>query len=322
MHPNHEHAIASVEDPERRRRRLGDRAARAACRSWCCAVTRRSARSRAGIAPRVAPDLALLPGVEIETGLGFWQVIETPGHAPSHVCLYQPERRILISGDHLLGRISLYFDSAGPRTPSASSCARSTRSRRSTPRLCLAGHARPFTDVGGAHRGQPRAGRSSASPRRRSAIEGTPLTAYEVVPYVHGRDRSPPPDGCWRRRSATCATSRRSAPPGASPATPSAGSSQGPPPRSRRISGCVPDAKERAAARGCGSRRHDGATTPTHPPKAATTHELHRREQHPGLRPATGRAAGQRQHVLRAHLDDEQHHLPGRARLPRAAQSA
>jgi len=26
------------------------------------------------------------------------------------VCLFQPERRLLISGDHLLGRISLYYD--------------------------------------------------------------------------------------------------------------------------------------------------------------------------------------------------------------------
>ena len=37
-------------------------------------------------------------------------VHETPGHAPSHVVLHQPERRLLISGDHVLGRISLYFD--------------------------------------------------------------------------------------------------------------------------------------------------------------------------------------------------------------------
>ena len=35
---------------------------------------------------------------------------ETPGHAPSHVVLHQPERRLLLSGDHVLGRISLYFD--------------------------------------------------------------------------------------------------------------------------------------------------------------------------------------------------------------------
>ena len=46
----------------------------------------------------------------IETDVGRVEVVETPGHAPSHVCLHQPERRLLISGDHLLGRVSQYFD--------------------------------------------------------------------------------------------------------------------------------------------------------------------------------------------------------------------
>ena len=46
----------------------------------------------------------------IETDAGTWHVVETPGHAPSHVCLHQPEQRLLISGDHLLGRVSQYFD--------------------------------------------------------------------------------------------------------------------------------------------------------------------------------------------------------------------
>ena len=57
-----------------------------------------------------APDRELVPGVEVETDVGTWQVIETPGHAPSHVCLHQPERRLLLSGDHLLGRTVLFFD--------------------------------------------------------------------------------------------------------------------------------------------------------------------------------------------------------------------
>ena len=51
-----------------------------------------------------------MPGVEVETDLGIWQVYETPGHAPSHVVLHQPERELLLSGDHLLGRVSLYYD--------------------------------------------------------------------------------------------------------------------------------------------------------------------------------------------------------------------
>ena len=76
-------------------------------------------------------------------------MIETPGHAPSHVCLYQPERRILISGDHLLGRISLYYDYGWTPDP-VGEFLRSldaVEALRPAPRLCLAGHARPFTDV-------------------------------------------------------------------------------------------------------------------------------------------------------------------------------
>ena len=63
-----------------------------------------------GIARVIEPARPLVPGVEIETDLGIWTVHETPGHAPSHVCLFQAERRLLISGDHVLGRISLFFD--------------------------------------------------------------------------------------------------------------------------------------------------------------------------------------------------------------------
>src|SRR5204863_7139695 len=63
-----------------------------------------------GVAKVIEPDRDLVPGVEIGTDLGPWQVYETPGHAPSHVCLHQPDRGLLISGDHLLGRVSLYYD--------------------------------------------------------------------------------------------------------------------------------------------------------------------------------------------------------------------
>ena len=78
-------------------------------------------RRRFGIAEIVMPDRELLPGVEVDTDLGTWQVHETPGHAPSHVVLHQPERGLLLSGDHLLGRVSLYYDSATRPTRPASS---------------------------------------------------------------------------------------------------------------------------------------------------------------------------------------------------------
>ena len=119
-------------------------------------------------------------------------MIETPGHAPSHVCLFQPERRILISGDHLLGRISLYYDYGWTPDP-VGEFLRSldaVEALRPAPRLCLAGHARPFTDV----QAHIEANRELVAQRVGAtavAIESQPLTAYEVVPLVHGERRGP-----------------------------------------------------------------------------------------------------------------------------------
>jgi hypothetical protein len=58
---------------------------------------------------------------------------------------------------------------------------------RPAPRLCIAGHARPFTDV----QAHIEANRELVAQRVAAtavAIESEPLTAYEVVPLVHGPD--------------------------------------------------------------------------------------------------------------------------------------
>ena len=97
-------------------------------------------------------------------------MIETPGHAPSHVCLHQPERRLLISGDHLLGRVSLYFDYGHTPDPVGEFLRSLDVVERLDARLCLAGHGRPFTDVAG-HIGANRDARRRAPggrPDRRS----------------------------------------------------------------------------------------------------------------------------------------------------------
>ena len=85
--------------------------ARAACPRSRCVATRPSGAPRNRASRRSSsPTGRCWTGVIVDTDLGPWTVHETPGHAPSHVCLFQPERRLLISGDHLLGRISLHFD--------------------------------------------------------------------------------------------------------------------------------------------------------------------------------------------------------------------
>src|SRR5688572_4810935 len=91
-----------------------------------------------GIVRAVPPDRELVPGVEVET----------PGHAPSHVCLHEPGRGLLISGDHLLGRISLFYDyghTPDPVSEFLGGLDAVDELEHTT--LCLAGHGRPFRDV-------------------------------------------------------------------------------------------------------------------------------------------------------------------------------
>src|SRR3954452_21531561 len=97
-----------------------------------------------GIARIVEPDRPLVAGAEAATDHGTWRTLETPGHAPSHVCLFQPERRVLISGDHLLGRVSLYYAYGYARNPAGEFLASLDKVALLDARLCLAGHGRTF----------------------------------------------------------------------------------------------------------------------------------------------------------------------------------
>jgi glyoxylase-like metal-dependent hydrolase (beta-lactamase superfamily II) len=183
MHPNHAHATS---DPERRlERRL-----EVARQSGVPDEPLRSYAERArdlpsGIARVIEPDRDLVPGVEIETDLGIWTVHETPGHAPSHVCVFQPERRLLISGDHLLGRVSLYYDYGWTPDPVGEFAHSLGVVDELDARLCLAGHGRPFTDV----RGHIDANRKLVDERLSAvaaALDGGPRTAVDLVPEVYG----------------------------------------------------------------------------------------------------------------------------------------
>jgi glyoxylase-like metal-dependent hydrolase (beta-lactamase superfamily II) len=57
------------------------------------------------IAP-TRPDILLHGGETITTGPFTFQVIWTPGHSAGHICLYEPEKKVLIAGDHILPTIT------------------------------------------------------------------------------------------------------------------------------------------------------------------------------------------------------------------------
>ena len=138
-----------------------------------------------GIARVIEPDRPLLPGVELETDLGTWTVHETPGHAPSHVCLFTRERRLMISGDHLLGRISLYYDYGWTPDPAGEFLRSLDVVDGLDARLCLAGHGRPFTDVR-AHIDGNRALVNARLAAVLTALAGGRRTVVEIVPDVYG----------------------------------------------------------------------------------------------------------------------------------------
>jgi glyoxylase-like metal-dependent hydrolase (beta-lactamase superfamily II) len=52
------------------------------------------------------PDIMLDDGDEPELAGWRLRVLWTPGHSPGHICFYDPDRRLLLSGDHVLPRIT------------------------------------------------------------------------------------------------------------------------------------------------------------------------------------------------------------------------
>ena len=52
------------------------------------------------------PDIVLNGGETITAGLFNFKVLWTPGHSPGHISLYEPDRKILVSGDHILPGIT------------------------------------------------------------------------------------------------------------------------------------------------------------------------------------------------------------------------
>lgn len=186
-HPAREHLGAAMEDEEAYYARRIEVAVQsgvpeAPVREW----TAQRRAGEHGIPGPLHVDHDLVDGVEIDSDFGPWKVVETPGHAPSHVCLHNPEHRILISGDHLLGRVSLYFDHGWTPDPVGEFLSSLDRIERLDARLALSGHGKTFTDV----QGHIDANRRLVAERLQAVLdllEGPqPRTAYDLAGALFG----------------------------------------------------------------------------------------------------------------------------------------
>ena len=198
MHPAWEHIRAMIDDPDAALDRRIEVARQSGVPAQGLELYEKSRRGTdPGIARAVPPDRDLVPGVEVETDLGTWQVIETPGHAPSHICLHQPDTGMLISGDHLLGRISLFFDYGHTPDPVAEFIGGLDEvDKLGHTSLCLAGHGRPFRDIPGkvaANRAE--VGKQLAGAR--AGLADGPRTAFEIIGDIVGPENLNPATAAW-----------------------------------------------------------------------------------------------------------------------------
>lgn len=182
MHPDHEHQTRAAADPDAAiRRRIEVGLASGVPEAPLRTHFEQRRKMGPGVAAVVEPDRPLVPGVQVETDLGAWDVHYTPGHAPSHVCLHQPERGLLISGDHLLGRVFLFYDFGFSPDPVAEYLASLDLVEGLPVSLCLPGHGRPFRHV----REQINATRGEVLRQRESferRLPEEPKTPFELIP--------------------------------------------------------------------------------------------------------------------------------------------
>jgi glyoxylase-like metal-dependent hydrolase (beta-lactamase superfamily II) len=197
MHPSWEHVRLLADDPAAALEQRIE-VARQSGVSGETLERYRESRSGAdtGIDAIAVPDRDLVPGVEVETDLGAWKVHETPGHAPSHVVLHQPERRLLISGDHLLGRTVLFFDHGHSPDPVGEFLGSLDEVEPLDVGLVLPGHGRPFRDPA-AKIAEARRQVDELLGKVREALAGGERTAFAIVGEIVGAENLDTPVSAW-----------------------------------------------------------------------------------------------------------------------------
>jgi glyoxylase-like metal-dependent hydrolase (beta-lactamase superfamily II) len=86
----------------------------------------------------VRPDVLIADGQRPEVPGWDLSAIWTPGHSPGHLCFWEPRNKLMLSGDHILPRITpnISFHPRPVRTPWATSSSRSTSSGCTSPTRC------------------------------------------------------------------------------------------------------------------------------------------------------------------------------------------
>lgn len=186
MHPDTAHFYDGTREPERIAAARERRARQEGVPGHLLGLYRDVGEETEGVLAPVPPDRALLAGVTVPSKLGDWEVIETPGHCPTHVCLVQRERRLMIVGDLVASAFSPWFDYGYSADPVAEFLDSLDVIDAVGPQeLALPGHGRPIADLTEAialHRD----GVAERLVQTQEAIAAGPAGAYELTSRVFG----------------------------------------------------------------------------------------------------------------------------------------
>ena len=102
-----------------------------------------------------------------------WVSVHTPGHTIDHLCLYDPEYGLLLSGDHVLPSITPHISGVGNGADALHSYIQTLDlvAALDGVKLGLPAHGHPFDDVPGrvaGDQGAPRGAHGAARSARRS----------------------------------------------------------------------------------------------------------------------------------------------------------
>ncbi len=165
------------------------------------------------------PTRRVKHGAPIQLAGRTWLAIHTPGHTLDHLCLYDPENGILLSGDHVLPSITPHIAGSGQGDALHSYLATlDLVAGLDGVKLGLPAHGHPFDDVPGhvdaikehhyerMEKLRERVARARARQRRRPLARALPGTALGC----DGRERDLcPPRASSRRRSGRAVGRRR-----------------------------------------------------------------------------------------------------------------
>ncbi len=138
----------------------------------------------------IYPDFTFRGGETITTDMFTFKVLWTPGHSPGHICLYEPEKKILISGDHILPKITpnIGLHPQSNENPLGRYIDSLNNMKKLDAELILPGHEHPFTRL------RPRIDEIIQHHEQRNqeiltAVKAETQTAYRIareIPWAEG----------------------------------------------------------------------------------------------------------------------------------------